>query len=145
MASGSHARLARLRSSSQWQFFGALVKADRGLAIAWLSLIVVRGLLPVAMVLAIGSVVRSIVTPGNTTELTRALVVVSVVFTLTQILGAIHAQVGVNLGDRLSTSLQDQLLEATLGPDGIRHMESSDLADRLAVEGELRRWEIRSR
>ena len=133
MASHGQARLAKLTSSNHWRFFRALVTADRRLAIAWLGLIVLRGLLPVAMVLAIGSVVGSIVSSGTTVDLTRGLIVVSVVFTLTQVFAAIHAQIGVDLGDRLSTSLQDQLMESTLAPDGIRHMESSALADQLAV------------
>jgi len=98
-----------------------------------MSLIVARGLLPIALVLAIGDVVASVGDTGDTGALARGLSVVAIVFTLSQVLASVHAQVSVNMGDRMSTYLQDQLLDATLTPDGLRHMESSELADRLAV------------
>jgi len=124
--------LTRLTSSNQWRFFRALSRASRGLALAWFGLIVARGLLPIALVLAIGEVVAS-VGDGDTGALTRGLSVVAIVFTLSQVLASVHTQVSVSLGDRMSTYLQDQLLDATLTPDGFGHMESKDLADRLAV------------
>ncbi len=130
MTVGGSVRFTRLTSSNQWRFFAALSRASRGLALTWMSLIVARGLLPVALVLTIGDVVASV---GNTEALARGLTVVAIVFTLAQVLASVHAQVSVNLGDRMSTYLQDQLLDATLTPDGLRHMESSELTDRLAV------------
>ncbi|CAA9548923.1 MAG: hypothetical protein AVDCRST_MAG43-889, partial [uncultured Thermomicrobiales bacterium] len=130
MAVGGSARITRLTSGNQWRFFRALSRASRGLAITWMGLIVARGLLPIALVLAIGDVVTSVDDSG---DVTRGLIVVAIVFTLAQILAAVHTQVSVNLGDRMSTYLQDQLLDATLTPDGLRHMESSELTDRLAV------------
>lgn len=133
MAVGGRARFTRLTSSNQWRFFLALSRASRGLALTWMSLIVARGLLPIALVLAIGDVVASVGATGDTGAFARGLTVVAVVFTLSQVLASVHAQVSVNLGDRMSTYLQDQLLDATLTPDGLRHMESSELADRLAV------------
>ncbi len=136
MAVGGRARLTTLTSSNQWRFFRALSRASRGLGLTWLGLIVVRGLLPIALVLAIGEVVAAVGDSGDsndTAALARGLVVVAVVFTLAQILASVHAQVSVNLGDRMSTWLQDQLLDATLTPDGLRHMESSELTGRLAV------------
>jgi len=96
-------------------------------------LIVARGLLPIALVLAIGDVVAAVGDGGDTGALARGLSVVAIVFTLSQVLASLHAQVSVNLGDRMSTWLHDQLLDATLTPDGFRHMESSELTDRLAV------------
>ncbi|MDQ3442711.1 MAG: ABC transporter ATP-binding protein/permease, partial [Chloroflexota bacterium] len=65
--------------------------------------------------------------------LARGLSVVAIVYTLAQVLASLHAQVSVNLGDRMSTWLHDQLLDATLTPDGFGHMDSSALTDRLAV------------
>ncbi|MBA2467844.1 MAG: ABC transporter ATP-binding protein, partial [Chloroflexia bacterium] len=130
MPVGGRVRFTRLTSSNQWRFFLALSRASRGLALTWISLIVVRGLLPIALVLAIGDVVASV---DDTGALARGLSVVAIVFTLSQVLASLHAQVSVNLGDRMSTYLQDQLLDATLTPDGFGHMESSELADRLAV------------
>lgn len=133
MAVGGRARFTRLASSNQWRFFRALSRASRGLAITWISLIVARGLLPIALVLAIGDVVASVGDSGDTGGLARGLSVIAIVFTLSQVLASVHTQVSVNLGDRMSTYLQDQLLDATLTPDGLRHMESSHLTDRLAV------------
>ncbi len=133
MAVGGSARFARLTSSNQWQFFRALSRASRGLAITWLSLIVARGLLPIALVLAIGDVVASVGDRDDNGALARGLSVVAIVYTLAQVLASLHAQVSVNLGDRMSTYLHDQLLDATLTPDGFGHMESSALTDRLAV------------
>ena len=133
MAVGGRVRFTRLTSSNQWRFFLALSRASRGLAITWMSLIIVRGLLPIALVLAIGGVVASAGDNGDTGALARGLSVVAIVFTLSQVLASVHAQVSVNLGDRMSTYLQDQLLDATLTPDGFGHMESSELAGRLAV------------
>lgn len=133
MAVGGRVRFTRLTSSNQWRFFRALSQASHGLATTWMSLIVARGLLPIALVLAIGDVVAAIGDSGDSRDLNRGLIVVAIVFTLAQILAAVHTQVSVNLGDRMSTYLQDQLLDATLTPDGLRHMESSQLADRLAV------------
>lgn len=133
MAVGGRARFTRLTSSNQWLFFRALSGASRGLAITWMSLIVARGLLPIALVVAIGDVVAAVGDSGDSRDLNRGLIVVAIVFTLAQILAAVHTQVSVNLGDRMSTYLQDQLLAATLTPDGLRHMESSELTDRLAV------------
>lgn len=133
MADGGRAQLARLTSSNQWRFFRALSRASRGLALTWLGLIVARGLLPIALVLAIGDVVASVGDSKDTGALARGLIVVAVVFTLSQVLASGHVQVSVDLGDRMSTYLQDQLLDATLTPDGLGHMESSELTDRLAV------------
>ena len=133
MAVGGSARFVRLTSSNQWQFFRALSRASRGLAITWLSLIVARGLLPIALVLAIGDVVASVGDRDDNGALAGGLSVVAIVYTLAQVLASLHAQVSVNLGDRMSTWLHDQLLDATLTPDGFGHMESSALTDRLAV------------
>ncbi len=133
MALGRITQLASLTYSNQWRFFRALFQASRGLALTWTILIVARGLLPIALVLAIGSVVASVGESEDANSLTRGLIATAIVFSLSQILASVHTQVSVNLGDRMSTFLQDQLLDATLGPDGFGHMESSKLADRLAV------------
>ncbi len=120
----------KVASNSHWQFFATLSRASRGLALTWFTLIVVRGLLPIGLVLAIGEVVAAV---GTGTSLVGGLSVIVIVFTLSQILASVHAQIGVNLGDRMSTYLQDQLLNATLSPNGLRHMESPDLADSLSA------------
>jgi ABC-type multidrug transport system fused ATPase/permease subunit len=133
VAVGARARYSRLASSNTWQFFLALSRANRGLAITWLCLILARGLLPIALVLAIGDVVAAVGGDDDTADLARGLIVVAIVFAVSQVLASVHAQVSANLGDRTSSWLQDQLLDATLTPDGIRHMESSELTDRLAV------------
>ena len=47
--------LSRLRARKEWQFFGVLVKADRALALAWWTALVLRGLLPAAFAIAMGA------------------------------------------------------------------------------------------
>ena len=44
----STALLARLRGTNEWKFAGVLPRADAGLAVAWWSVLVLRGLLPAA-------------------------------------------------------------------------------------------------
>jgi hypothetical protein len=45
----------RLRERQEWEFFGALPKADPALATAWWTILVLRGLLPAAFAVAMGA------------------------------------------------------------------------------------------
>jgi ATP-binding cassette, subfamily B, bacterial len=38
--------LSRLTARDEWQFFGILPRADRGLTYGWWAVLVMRGLLP---------------------------------------------------------------------------------------------------
>jgi ABC-type multidrug transport system fused ATPase/permease subunit len=120
----------RLADRQEWTFFRSLHKADRGLAIAWWSLLALRGVLPAAMAVTMGVLVGA-VERGD--DLAGPLTAVGVVFVLLQVLHPIHSAVGFDLGDRTAAWLYDQLTDACLGPPGVGHLEDPQLADDLQV------------
>src|SRR5262245_66678413 len=112
--------LHRLRERKEWQFFAALPRADRGLALAWWTVLVLRGLLPAAFVLATGALIAAVV---QGTGLAGPLVVAGVVFVLLQVLAPVHQAISANLGSRLAAWLYDRLTEACVRPPGMGHLE----------------------
>ena len=46
--------LARLRGREEWKFFGGLRRADGPLALAWWTVLLIRGLLPALFVSSLG-------------------------------------------------------------------------------------------
>ena len=52
--------LERLRASKEWKFFRVLPKADPGLAAAWWTVLVLRGLLPAGFAIAMGVLVGAV-------------------------------------------------------------------------------------
>ena len=122
--------LNRARQSEIWTFFAVLPRASRPLATAWWTLLVLAGALPAAFVVAMGLLVRA-VERGD--DLGLPLTAVGVLFVAMQISRPLHAQVGMNLGDTLSSWLNHQLLLATNGPQGMAHLERPDLIDDLTV------------
>jgi ATP-binding cassette, subfamily B, bacterial len=119
-----------MRDRKEWQFFGVLSKADRVLAVLWWTVLLLRGLLPAALAIAMGSVVAS-VQRGETLFL--PLFFAGIVFVLLQILAPIHQAVGANLGDRTAAWLYDRLTEACVRPRGIAHLEDPKLTGDLTV------------
>ena len=75
--------LRRLRDRQEWKFFGVLPKADRGLAVAWWIVLVLRGVLPAAFAVAMGALVGAVKAGDN---LTPPLTFAGVVFVLLQVL-----------------------------------------------------------
>ena len=126
--------LERLRARQEWQLFRALRRADRRLAAAWWSILVLRGLLPAAFAVSIGSLVGA-VEAGD--PLTAPLVAMGVVFVLLQILTPLHLAVGYNLGDRTAAWLYDVLTDACVTPPGIGHLEDPELGSDLTVAREF--------
>src|SRR5215813_9950834 len=120
----------RLRDRNEWKFFAVLPKADTALAVLWWTILVLRGLLPVAFALAMGSII-SRVQRGET--LAGSLLLTGVVFVLLQILAPIHQAVCANLGDRTAAWLYDRLTEACVRPPGIGHLEDPKLTNDLTV------------
>jgi ATP-binding cassette, subfamily B, bacterial len=118
--------LRRLRASAEWQLlFSAIARADRGLALAWWGLVVLRALLPAGFAVAMGVLVGA-VQQGR--PLAVPLAVVGVVFLALQVLGPLHGDVGTSLGAKTGAWLQDRLIAATVGPPGIAHLERPELA-----------------
>jgi ATP-binding cassette, subfamily B, bacterial len=119
-----------LRARNEWKFAGVLLRADRGLAIAWWILLVSRGLLPAVFAVAMGWLVGTI-QRGSTQAAPLALV--GVVFVLMQVLTPIHHAVGANLGSRTSAWLYDQLTAACVRPPGMGHLENPALTSDLTM------------
>jgi ATP-binding cassette, subfamily B, bacterial len=126
--------LSRLRRRQEWQFLGVLPKAAPGLATAWWTLLVLRGLLPAGFAIAMGVLVGAV---ERGEDLAPALTLVGVVFVGMQVLGPIHQAVGANLGDRTLTWLSDQLALATTEPEGMAHLEHSELVTDLSMGREF--------
>src|SRR3989475_4890355 len=110
----------RLRQRNEWKFFGVLPKADPGLAAAWWSALILRGVLPAVFAIAMGILVGAV---QRGSGLSGALAFVGAGFVLLQVLSPIHHAISANLGDRTAARLYDRLTEACIPPPGLRHLE----------------------
>ena len=122
--------IERLRARNEWKFAGVLPQADRALAAAWWTLLVLRGLLPALFAIAMGRLVGA-VQRGD--DLAAPLALVGVVFVLLQVLAPIHHAVGANLGSRTAAWLYDRLTTACVGPPGMGHLENPGLTSDLTM------------
>jgi ABC-type multidrug transport system fused ATPase/permease subunit len=122
--------IERLRSRNEWKFVGVLPRADRALALAWWSVLVLRGLLPAAFAVAMGVLVGAV---ERGAELAAPLAAVGAVFVLLQVLSPIHQALGANLGSRTAAWLYDQLTAACVRPPGMGHLEDPRLTSDLAM------------
>jgi ATP-binding cassette, subfamily B, bacterial len=111
--------IGRLRERQEWQFFGVLHHADRPLAIAWWTLLILRGLLPAVFAIVMGILVAAV---QGGRALTGPLIAVGIVFVALQVLSPLHQAVGANLGDRVAAWLYDRLTEACARPPGMGHL-----------------------
>ena len=50
----------RLTERNEWKFFAVLPRADRGLALIWWIMLILRGVLPAMFAIAMGLVVGSV-------------------------------------------------------------------------------------
>ena len=112
------------------KFFAVLAKADAFLAITWWLILVLRGVLPAAFAVAVGTLVGA-VEQGR--PLSAALTFVGIVFVLLQVLTPIHRAVSANLGDRTAAWLYDRLTELCVRPPGLGHLEKPSLSTDLTV------------
>jgi ATP-binding cassette, subfamily B, bacterial len=122
--------LQRLRARKEWKFFAVLPQADPGLAGAWWTVLLLRGVLPSAFAIAMGVLVGA-VQQGH--ALVGPLAFAGAVFVLLQVLNPIHQAVSANLGDRTAAWLYDRLTEACVRPPGIGHLEDPTLTSDLTV------------
>jgi ATP-binding cassette, subfamily B, bacterial len=119
-----------LRERNAWKFFGALPKADPFLAVAWWTILILRGVLPAAFAVVMGILVGAVQrgdSPGGPLALMGA------IFILLQVLTPIHQAISANLGDRTAAWLYDRLTEACVRPPGMGHLENTTLATDLTV------------
>src|SRR6059036_1624653 len=124
------AMLDRLRARKEWTFFAVLPKADAVLAGLWWIVLVLRGVLPAILAIAMGLLVGA-VQPGD--PIGGALAAAGAVFILLQVLPPLHQAVGANLGDRTAAWLYDRLTDACIRPAGMAHLEDPTLAGDLVV------------
>ena len=118
------------REREEIRFFGSLHHADRTLAIIWWVLLALLGVMPAVLAIAMGTLVGA-VEAGD--SLTGPLVFAGAAFVLMQVLAPLHAQVGTNLGDRISDWLAGKLTEAATAPPGMAHLERPELIDDLTL------------
>ncbi len=126
--------LQRLGERAEWKFFRVLPRADRGLAFAWWAVLILRGLLPALLAIAMGALVGAV---QRGESLDWPLGVVGVVFVLLQVLAPIHQAISANLGSRVAAWLFDRLTEACVRPAGMGHLEDPTLTGDLTVAREF--------
>jgi ATP-binding cassette, subfamily B, bacterial len=120
----------RVTERKEWQFFSVLPKAAAGLALAWWSLLILRGVLPAAFAIAMGVLVAAV---QRGTPLAGPLALAGAIFVLLQVLSPIHQAVSANLGHRTAAWLYDRLTEACVRPPGMGHLEDPNLTSDLTV------------
>jgi ATP-binding cassette, subfamily B, bacterial len=119
---------SRLWNRAELRFLRVLSRATPGPALAWWVLIVLRGLLPPAFTLAVGALVGA---AQRGAPLGPPLVVAGAVFLGLNTLGPVQVAVSADLGARAALWLRGKLVEACVGPAGLRHLEDPTLADDL--------------
>jgi ABC-type multidrug transport system fused ATPase/permease subunit len=122
--------LEGLRARDEWKFFGVLGRADRSLALAWWSVLLLRGLLPALFAITMGALVGA-VERGD--SLAAPLGGVGIVFVLLQVLAPLHQAIGANLGSRTAAWLYDELTTACVQPPGMGHLEDPGLTTDLTM------------
>jgi ATP-binding cassette subfamily B protein len=122
--------LQSLTRRKEWKFFAVLPKADLGLAAAWWTSLLLRGILPAAFAIAMGVLVGAV---QSGQSLAGPLAFAGTIFVLLQVLSPIHQAVSANLGDRTAAWLHDRLMQACVRPPGMGHLENPELAGDLTV------------
>jgi ATP-binding cassette subfamily B protein len=122
--------LGQLRARPATRFFLTLTRSVPGFAAAWWLLLLVRALIPAGLAITTGLLVGRVQDGG---PLTAPLVVFGVVFVASQVGPPLHQVVGALLGHHFSSVLNDRLMAATLGPEGVGHLERGDLTNDLTT------------
>jgi len=126
--------LRRLRDRQEWKFFALLPRADRGLAYAWWAILLLRGVLPALLAVAMGILVAAVQAGGS---LAGPLGLIGVLFVMLQVLVPVHQAISANLGSRVAAWLYDRLTDACIGPPGMGHLEDPELTSDLTVAREF--------
>ncbi len=122
--------LHSLTARKEWKFFAVLPKAAPFLAVAWWTVLLLRGALPAAFAIAMGVLVGAV---QRGQSLLGPLAFAGAIFVLIQVLSPIHQALSANLGDRTAAWLYDRLTEACVRPPGIGHLEDPTLTADLTV------------
>ena len=126
----------RLRDRQEWRFLAVLPRADPILAAIWWALLLLGGALPAVFAVAMGFTVGTVQAGGS---LTAPLALVGSLFLAMQVIPPIRTAVSLNLGDKVSSWLNEALMVATLGPPGIGHLEDPSFGEDLTVAREFDR------
>ena len=119
--------MGRIRQSAEWRLiFGAIWQANRTLAALWTGLLALRALLPPALAISMGVLV-SAVQAGR--PLGGPLVLLGIVFIAFQALSPLHSELSRTLAAVVTNFLNDRLMRASVGPQGMAHLEDPALAD----------------
>ncbi|HWK10276.1 MAG TPA: hypothetical protein VNR64_09515, partial [Vicinamibacterales bacterium] len=122
--------LKRLRMRNEWQLFAALPRAGGGIALAWWTVLLLRGVLPAAFGIAMGVVIAAV---QGGAGVGPSVALLGILFVALQVLAPLHKAISANLGDRTASDLHDRLVDACVGPPGIAHLESPRLTADLSV------------
>ncbi|HEV2928935.1 MAG TPA: ABC transporter ATP-binding protein [Propionibacteriaceae bacterium] len=123
-------------ASPAWQFFAALPRADRALAVAWWGLLVINGVLPAVFAVATGVMVGAV---QRAEPLAGPLMLIGITFVGMLVVSPIQTAVSMNLGSKMSAWLNEALIRSCLDPPGVGHLEDADLADDLTTAREFDR------
>ncbi len=126
----------RLRARSEWQFFAVLPKADPVLATVWWALLILNGVMAAVFAIAIGATVSAV---QQARPVAASLALTGLVFVLMLIVNPIQTAVSMNLGNKVSTWLNEELIRACVQPPGVGHLEDPDLAEDLTTAREFDR------
>ncbi len=122
--------LTRMRARPEWKFFAVLPKARRALAIAWWSVLLLRGVLPALFSIAMGVMIGAV---ANGASLTAPLALAGLVFVLLQVLSPLQQAISANLGSQTAAWLYDELATACVRPPGLGHLEDPRLMTDLSM------------
>jgi ABC-type multidrug transport system fused ATPase/permease subunit len=122
--------LKGLRERDTVTFFRVMWRATPGPATAWWSLVFLRGLLPALLAVSTGVLVAAV---RDGSSLTAPLTFVGVVFVLLQVLTPVHRATSAVVGARTADWLNDQLMRGAVAPQGMGHLESTELAEDLSL------------
>ena len=117
------------KKSAEYRFLALITRVDVNLGVGWWLMIVLRAVLPAMFAISMGSLITAVNT-GH--EVGNSLIVVGLLFVAMQTLPPVHAAISSNLAAKIVTWLHDRLLEASLKPAGIAHLERPEINDRLA-------------
>jgi ABC-type multidrug transport system ATPase subunit len=120
--------LIRLRQSAEYRFLTLLTRVDPALGGVWWFFVVLRAALPALFAVSMGGLVGAV---QDGRPLGTPLATVGVLFALMEVLPPINAAVSANLAQKTITYLHDLLLEASLAPAGIAHLERPEINDLL--------------
>jgi ATP-binding cassette subfamily B protein len=122
--------ITRLRARPEWQFFATMRRALPGASAAWWVVLLLRAALPALVAVATGTLIGAV---QDGRALGAPLVLVGITFVAMQVLPPMHTVIGANLGSRFANWLNEQLMETTLTPPGIGHLERGDLTNDLTA------------